>query len=86
MGVANYHTETNMRATRNDMDPVSCEELLRRSSVWNSPRPRAVSRFPIAFVPQLQLWHVHYILSVELAGRPALVQTYPESKNRLAIT
>jgi hypothetical protein len=61
--------ERDVRSTKSGLDQISCRELLRRPSFGTFVllvRHRVC--FSTAVVPQLQLWHLYWLMSTQRVG------------------
>jgi hypothetical protein len=67
--VVDGRLETNVRPTSSGMAARDLHEVLRRPSVEKVPTVlRYCVGFSTALAPQLQLWHIHWLVSVESVG------------------
>jgi hypothetical protein len=63
------HLETDVHSVSIGMNAVDCHEVLRGPLVWIVP---ILVRYHVSFstdvIPQLQLWHLHWLMSIQSVG------------------
>jgi hypothetical protein len=64
-GIEDNHLETCVHSASSGMDPADHLEVLQGSSIGMSVFVQFCVTLPTLLIPQLQLWHLHLLVSVQ---------------------